>query len=339
MNRLEPQAAENHLIGRKEAYQPLSGLVVPRFAGIATFMRLPYLDPEKVAGEIDIALLGIPFDAATTNRPGTRHGPRQVREASSLMRPMNEATFVSPYQLCACADVGDVPVNPIDTPETMRRIETFIGGLQRGGAVPLSVGGDHLISYPILRVLGARQPVGMIHFDAHSDTGDTYFGGSRLAHGTPFRRAIEDGVLDPHRCVQIGIRGTIYSTDEFDWARAQGIRIITTAEVAENGIAFAIEEARRVVGDQPTYFTFDIDCLDPVYAPGTGTPEIGGFTTREALQLVRGFRHLDLIGADLVEVSPPWDHSGITALAGAAMTFEILCLLAEARVERFKRAK
>lgn len=332
MNRLE-----SRLIGSKESYQPLSGLEVPRFAGISTFMRLPYLEPEKAGGEIDIALLGIPFDAATTNRPGTRHGPRQVREASSLMRPMNEASHVSPYRLCSCADVGDIAINPIDIPETMRRIEAFIRALYKGGVMPLSVGGDHLISYPILRVLGAEQPLGMVHFDAHSDTGDSYYGGSRLAHGTPFRRAIEDGVLDPRRCVQIGIRGTIYSTDEYDWARAQGVRIITTAEVVEKGIPFAIQEARSVVGDEPTYFTFDIDCIDPAYAPGTGTPEIGGFTTREALQLVRGFRHLNLVGGDVVEVSPPFDHSGVTALAGATIAFEILCLLAEAKVERYRK--
>jgi guanidinopropionase len=325
-----PSARKEHL----KAYQPLSGMVVPRFAGISTFMRLPHIDPAQAPGEIDIGLLGIPFDGATTNRPGTRLGPRQVREASSLMRLVNDGTHVAPYEFCACADLGDVPVNPIDVTDTLRRIEAMLIHLHQGGVTPLSIGGDHIISYPILRALGTKWPLGMIHVDAHSDTGDTYFGGQKLTHGTPFRRAIEDGVLDPKRTVQIGIRGTMYSTDERDWALDQGIRIIDMDEVAEKGIPYAIAEARRVVGTTPTYFTFDIDSIDPAFAPGTGTPEIGGFTSREALQLVRGFRHLDLVGADMVEVSPPLDQSGGTALVGASIAFELLCLLAEARVER-----
>jgi guanidinopropionase len=319
---------------RLEAYQPLSGLVVPRFAGISTFMRLPYLDPMQAPGEIDIALFGIPFDGATTNRPGTRLGPRQVREASSLMRPVNYGTGVAPYELCACADVGDVPVNPIDVTDTLRRIEAFVMHLHQGGVVPLAVGGDHIVSYPILRALGEKRPLGMIHLDAHSDTGDTYFGGQKLTHGTPFRRAVEDGVLDPKRTVQIGIRGTMYSLDERDWALDQGIRIIDMEEVVQKGIPYAIAEARRIVGAGPTYFTFDIDSVDPAFAPGTGTPEIGGFTSRETLQLVRGFRHVDIVGADMVEVSPPLDQTGGTALVGASVAFELLCLLCESRAER-----
>jgi guanidinopropionase len=325
----QPSRAE-HL----EAFQPLSGMVVPRFAGISTFMRLPYLAPAEAPGQIDIALLGIPFDGATTNRPGTRLGPRQVREASSLMRLVNYGTLVAPYDLCACADVGDVPVNPIDVQDTLRRIEAEVSLLHQGGVMPLSIGGDHIISYPILRALGSQQALGLIHVDAHSDTGDTYFGGQKLTHGTPFRRAIEDGVLDPKRMVQIGIRGTMYSADERQWALEQGIRIIDMEEVVEKGIDYVIAEARRIVGTAPIYFTFDIDSIDPAFAPGTGTPEIGGFTSREALQLVRGFRHLNLVGADMVEVSPPLDQSGGTALVGASIAFELLCLLAESRSER-----
>ena len=317
-----------------EAYQPLSGMVVPRFAGISTFMRLPHIEPHQAPGEIDIALVGIPFDGATTNRPGTRLGPRQVREASSLMRLVNYGTLVSPYALCACADVGDIPINPVNVEDTLARIETYIRSLDQAGITPLSIGGDHIISYPILRALGARQPLGLVHVDAHSDTGDTYFGGQKLTHGTPFRRAIEDGVLDPRRMVQIGIRGTMYSECERQWALDQGIRIIDMEEVVEKGVPYAIAEARKVVGDAPTYFTFDIDSIDPAFAPGTGTPEIGGFTSREALQLVRGFRHLNWVGADMVEVSPPLDQTGNTALVGASIAFELLCLLAEARSER-----
>ncbi len=326
----EPVTREQRL----EAYLPLSGMVVPRFAGISTFMRLPYLAPTQAPGEIDIALLGIPFDGATTNRPGARLGPRQVRDASSMMRLVNYGTLVAPYDLCACADVGDVPVNPIDVQDTLRRIEAEVAYLHQGGVTTLSIGGDHIISYPILRALGAKGALGMIHVDAHSDTGDTYFGGQKLTHGTPFRRAIEDGVLDPKRMVQIGIRGTMYSADERQWALDQGIRIIDMEEVTEKGIPYAIAEARRVVGTEQTYFTFDIDSIDPAFAPGTGTPEIGGFTSREALQLVRGFRHLNLVGADMVEVSPPLDQTGGTALVGASIAFELLCLLAEARAER-----
>jgi guanidinopropionase len=334
MSNLKSKASRSDREQRLAAFLPLSGMVVPRFAGISTFMRLPHLDPMEAPGQIDIALLGIPFDGATTNRPGTRLGPRQVREASSLMRLVNYGTLVAPYELCACADVGDVPVNPVDITETLQRIEAMITDLHQGGVTPLSIGGDHIVSYPVLRALGAKRPVGMIHIDAHSDTGDVYFGGQTLTHGTPFRRAIEDGVLDPKRSVQIGIRGTMYSRDERDWALDQGIRIIDMEEVAEKGIPYAIAEARRVVGNGPTYFTFDIDSIDPAFAPGTGTPEIGGFSSREALQLVRGFRNLDLIGADMVEVSPPLDQTGGTALVGASIAFELLCLLAEARAER-----
>jgi guanidinopropionase len=315
---------------RLKAFQPVSGMAMPRFAGIATFMRLPHLDPAE-AGRIDIGLLGIPFDGAATNRPGARLGPRAVREASALMRLVNGATRVAPYELCACADLGDVAVNPNDIADTLRRIESVIEDLAVKGVAPLAVGGDHLVSYPILRALGRKRPLGMIHVDAHSDTGDVYFGGQRLTHGTPFRRAIEDGVLDPTRTVQIGLRGTLCARDERDWALGQGIRIVDMEEVAARGIPAVIEEARTFVGGGPTYFTFDVDALDPAFAPGTGTPEIGGFTAREALQLVRGFRGLDLIGADVVEVSPPLDPSGNTALVGASLAFELLCLLAEAR--------
>jgi guanidinopropionase len=320
---------------RLQQFQPVSGMTLPRFAGIATFMRLPHLDPAE-AGRIDIGLLGIPFDGATTNRPGARHGPRAVREASALMRLVNGATLVAPYDLCACADLGDVPVNPNDIADTLRRIETFVAGLAANGVTPLAIGGDHLVSYPILRALGRGKPLGMIHIDAHSDTGDVYFGGQRLTHGTPFRRAIEDGVLDPTRTVQIGLRGTLYARDERDWARDQNVRIIDMEEVAERGIPAVIAVARAIVGSGPTYFTFDVDALDPAFAPGTGTPEIGGLTTREALRLVRGFRGLDLVGADVVEVSPPLDPSGNTALVGATVAFELLCLLAEARVHLFR---
>ncbi|WP_238182102.1 agmatinase [Methylobacterium trifolii] len=306
----------------------------PRFSGLPSFMRLPVLDPTAAAGAIEIGLVGIPFDGATTNRPGARLGPRFVREASTGTRMVNHATGIAPYDLAACADLGDVPVNPVDVAETCRRIEAFHGALRAGGIVPLSVGGDHLVTYPVLKALGRDRPLGLVHVDAHSDTDDSQYDGSRLTHGTPFRRAVEDGVLDPRRCVQIGIRGSMDAADERDWACSQGIRIVTMEEAAARGLPEVVAEARAIVGAGPAYLSFDVDALDPAYAPGTGTPEIGGFTTREALYLLRALRGLDLVGADLVEVAPPLDPSGLTALTGGQILFEILCLLADAVAAR-----
>lgn len=314
-------------------FQPASGMETPRFAGVASFMRLPLVAPDSADG-VDVGLVGIPFDGATTNRPGARLGPRGVREASTGTRMVNHATGIAPYALAACADLGDVPVNPIDAAETCRRIEGFFVGLRGRGIVPFAVGGDHLVTYPILRALGHERPLGLVHIDAQSDTDDAQYGGTRLTHGTPFRRAVEAGVLDPRRCVQIGIRGSMDAADERDWACAQGIRIVTMEEAVARGLPEVVAEARAIVGSGPAYLSFDIDALDPAYAPGTGTPEIGGFTSREALYLVRALRGLDLVGADLVEVAPPLDPSGVTALAGGQLAFEILCLLADAVAAR-----
>ncbi|GEP02061.1 guanidinopropionase [Methylobacterium oxalidis] len=326
------------LAERIARYRPASGMDGPRYAGVASFMRLPVLDPAAAAGEIEIGLVGIPFDGATTNRPGARLGPRAVREATTGTRQFNPATGVAPYALAACADLGDVPVNPLDAADTCRRVEAFHAGLRAAGVVPLSVGGDHLVSYPVLRALGAGRPLGLVHIDAHSDTDDGQYGGMRLTHGTPFRRAVEDGVLDPHRTVQIGIRGSIDSADERDWACARGIRILTMEETLARGLPEILAEARAIVGEGPAYLSFDIDALDPAYAPGTGTPEMGGFTGREALYLVRGLRGLDLVGGDLVEVVPSLDPTGVTSLAGATIAFEILCLLADAVARRREAA-
>lgn len=319
---------------RLARFRPAFGMDTPRFSGVASFMRLPVVDPGSAAGAVDIALIGIPFDGATTNRPGARLGPRGVREASTGTRAINHATGIAPYALAACADLGDVPINPVDVAETARRIEAFYRPLGEAGIVPLSVGGDHFVSYPVLRALAAKRPLGLIHVDAHSDTDDSQYGGSRLTHGTPFRRAIEDGLLDPRRCVQIGIRGSMDAADERAWALAQGLRIIEMEEVCARGLPEVAAEARAIVGEAPAYLSVDIDALDPAFAPGTGTPEIGGFSTREALHLLRSFRGVDLVGADLVEVAPPLDPSGITALVGASLLFEILCLLAEAAARR-----
>jgi guanidinopropionase len=315
----------------KPRLKPVSGNVMPRFSGIATFMRLPFLaEPEGV----DIGLIGVPWDGGTTNRAGARHGPRQIRDMSTMMRNVHHVSRIKPFDLCQCADLGDVSVNPVDLNDSIARIEEHFARLHAAGVTPLSAGGDHLITLPIMRAIARDRPVGMVHFDAHTDTWDRYFGDYKLTHGTPFRRAIEEGLLDPKRTVQIGIRGALYGESDNDWGTAQGIRVIDIDEMYRMGIEAVIAEARRVAGDGPTYISFDVDGLDPVYAPGTGTPEIGGFTTFEAQQMLRGLRGLNLVGGDVVEVSPPFDPSGNTAIVGATMMFEILCLLAETIASR-----
>ena len=308
--------------------QPVSGMVVPRFAGIATFMRLPHV-PATEAEKLDIAIVGVPFDGGTTNRPGPRHGPRQVREMSQMVRRSNPALMLTPSELANAADVGDCDVNPADLMDSLARIEGFYARLVAQNILPLSCGGDHLISYPILKAVGAKKPVGMIHFDAHTDLNDSYFGGYKITHGTPFRRAIEDGVLDPKRVVQIGIRGSSYDFEDREYAASVGVRIISIEEFWDLGVEKTMAIAREVVGQEPTYVSFDIDALDPAYAPGTGTPEVGGFTNREALQMVRLMRGIRFAGADMVEVSPPFDPSGYTAYNGANIMWEMLCLMSE----------
>jgi guanidinopropionase len=303
-------------------FQPLDSGSVPRFAGPSTFMRLPMASPEKV----DIALIGVPFDGGTTNRPGARHGPREIRNQSSLVRRVHHVTGVSPFKQVRAGDCGDVVVNPLDLPGSLDTISAFFENVHRVGARPLVVGGDHLITLPILRGI-AREPAGLIHFDAHSDTYDEFFG-NRYNHGTPFRRAVEEGLLDPKRMVQIGIRGSISDAENYDFARAAGIRIIFIEEFMARGVDAVMADARSIVGTATTYISFDIDVLDPSFAPGTGTPEIGGITTREAQKMVRALAGVDIIGADLVEVSPPLDPSGITALTGATLLFELLCVMA-----------
>lgn len=307
-------------------HQPVDAAEVPRFAGHATFMRLPAV---PTAEGLDIALVGVPWDGGTTNRAGTRHGPREVRSASSLMRSAHHALKIAPFEIANIADVGDLPVNPIDLMDGLARIERGMKEIVATGALPLAVGGDHLITLPLLRAVSKGKPIGLIHFDAHSDTNDSYFGGNLYTHGTPFRRAIEEGILDPKRFVQIGIRGSVYGTDEHDWALSQGVRIIYMEEFVERGVKAVMEEACAIVGSGETYVTFDIDSIDPSMAPGTGTPEIGGFTTREAQQMLRLLRGVNIIAADVVEVAPPFDVNGMTALAGATVMFELMCIMAE----------
>jgi guanidinopropionase len=308
-----------------EGLQPVDASLVPRFAGIATFMRLPLVpSPEG----LDIALYGIPWDGGTTNRAGARHGPREIRNQSSLMRRVHHVSGIEPFSIARVADIGDVGVNPIDLMDGLRLIEQGVARIVAAGAIPLGAGGDHLTTLPVLRAVAKSGPVGMIHFDAHSDTNDRYFGDNLYTHGTPFRRAIEEGLLDPKRTVQIGIRGSIYEPGEHDWAREQGIRIIYMEEFVRRGAEDVMAEARSIVGNGATYVTFDIDSIDPSMAPGTGTPEVGGFTTREAQQMLRLLHGVNIVGADVVEVAPPFDVGGMTALAGATMMFELLTVIA-----------
>ena len=307
--------------------QPLSGYEVPRFGGIPTFMRLPY--SEDPAG-VDIGLVGVPWDGGTTNRAGARHGPREIRNQSSFMRRVHPQTLESPYDFCNVADLGDASVNPIDLLDTLQRVEDFFTRIHRAGTAPLTAGGDHLITLPIMRAIAKNGPLAMVHFDAHSDTNDRYFGDNKYTHGTPFRRAVEEGLLDPRRIIQIGIRGSLYTAKDYDFANETGIRMVQIEEFFEIGVDAVIAESRRVVGDAPVYISFDVDGLDPTYAPGTGTPEIGGFSTYDGQKMIRGLSGLNIVGGDIVEVAPPFDPSGITALVGATLMFEILCVLAQA---------
>ena len=300
----------------------------PRYTGIATFFRAPYT---QHLAEADIGLIGVPFDGGVTNRTGTRHGPREVRDQSSLLRPFNPATGAAPFQAARVRDLGDCWIErPYELAGALGEIEAFYRRVVTAGVVPVTVGGDHSIAWPILRAVAAERPVGMIHIDAHGDTGDDYMG-SRLHHGAPFRRAMDDGLLDPKRVIQIGLRGTSNSPGGmWGYSEQAGMRVMSMDELHDRGWRYAVEEARRVAGDGPVYLSYDIDSLDPVYAPGTGTPEAGGMTTIEAQRILRGLMGLDIVGADLVEVSPPFDVGSITSFNGASILYEILCITAEA---------
>lgn len=304
-------------------------MVAPRYMEIPTFMRMPVI---KELTDFDIAMVGVPYDGAVTNRPGARHGPREVRNASSNMRAIHPTTRVNPFELCRIGDGGDVPFTRVYEIEGVHEdIEAFFSDLGDARTVPLAVGGDHSITLPILRALAKDGPVGLIHIDAHTDTWDEFMG-SRFCHGAPFRRAVEEGLIDPQRTAQIGIRGAQNSTEGWDFSESSGMRVLPMDEVSQRGVQAAGEEAVRVVGGERTYLSFDIDSLDPAFAPGTGTPEVGGLTTIEAQELIRVFRGVRLVGADVVEVAPPFDPGGITALAAATMMYEILCILSEAMV-------
>lgn len=313
----------------EEFFTPVSGMDLPRFAGVPSFMRLPVVPPGHARfDEVDIGIVGVPWDSGTTNRPGPRHGPRQMRDASTMIRAENAATRIRPFEMLNCADLGDVGINPADIDDSMDRITAFYRQLVQADVRPMTVGGDHLTSLPVLRAMAEEGPLGMVHFDAHTDLFHSYFGGTMYTHGTPFRRAVEEGLLDPKRVVQIGIRGTAYDFEDRDFADAVGIRVIPVEEFFARGALDVMAEACEIVGEAPTYVSYDIDFVDPVFAPGTGTPEVGGPNSFQALQVVRGLKGLDIVGADLVEVSPPFDQSGATAWLGVSIMFELLCVMA-----------
>ena len=304
--------------------QPLGGNKMPRFGGPATMMRLP---SQNSAAGLDVAFVGVPLDTGTSNRSGARFGPRQIRAESCLLRPYNMATRAAPFDSLQVADIGDVAINTFNLQKSIGLIEAAYDEILSHDCIPLTMGGDHTIVLPILRAIARKHgPVGLVHVDAHADVNDTMFG-EKIAHGTPFRRAVEEGLLNGKRVVQIGLRGTGYEAEDFDWPRAQGFRVVQAEECWYKSLAPLMEEVRAQLGAGPVYLSFDIDGLDPSSAPGTGTPEPGGLTTIQGLEVIRGCRGLDIVGGDLVEVAPPYDPQGNTSLLGANLLYEMLCVL------------
>ena len=304
--------------------QPLGGNEMARFGGPATMMRLP---TQETAAGLDVAFVGIPMDHGTSNRSGTRMGPRQIRDESRMLRPYNMATGAAPFDHLQVADIGDVPVNTFDLKKTVDIISDYYNGVLAHGTIPLTLGGDHTLTWPILRAIKARHgPVALIHVDAHADVNDTMFG-ETVAHGCPFRRAWEEDCLINDRVFQIGLRGTGYGPDDFNWAREKGWTVVQAEECWHRSLTPMMARIRAAIGDAPVYISFDIDSLDPAFAPGTGTVEPGGLSIWQGLEIIRGCAGLNIVGGDLVEVSPPYDPSGNTALIGANLLYEMLCVL------------
>ncbi|EHK69319.1 agmatinase [Pseudomonas psychrotolerans L19] len=308
----------------KILHQPLGGNEMPRFGGIASMLRLPHLASPQ---GLDAAFIGIPLDIGTSLRSGTRFGPRQLRSESVMIRPYNMATGAAPFDSLSVADLGDVAINTFNLLDTVRLIEAHYDQVLEHDVIPLTLGGDHTLTLPILRAMKKKYgKIGLVHVDAHADVNEHMFG-EKIAHGTTFRRAVEEGLLDCDRVVQIGLRAQGYAADDFDWCREQGFRVVQAEECWHRSLTSLMAEVRERVGGGPVYLSYDIDSIDPAWAPGTGTPEIGGLTTIQALEIIRGCRGLELVGCDLVEVSPPYDTTGNTALLGANLLYEMLCVL------------
>jgi agmatinase len=319
---MQPTQEESHDAGIRG---PVDASVVPRFAGIATFARLPRLD------EVDrahVAIAGVPFDSGVSYRPGARFGPAHVREASRLLRPYNPAQDVFPFGAQQVADAGDIVANPFDITEAVRQIEAGARELAEHADKLVAIGGDHTIALPLLRAVHAKHgPVAVLHFDAHLDTWDTYFG-APMTHGTPFRRASEEGLIDLTASMHVGIRGPLYAKSDLDDDERLGFSIVTSEYLEEHGLAAAIDRMRARIGDAPLYISIDIDVLDPAHAPGTGTPEAGGLTSRELLRMIRALSDRDIVGADIVEVAPAYDHAQLTAVAASHVAYELISAMA-----------
>jgi agmatinase len=315
----EPRVTVDGIVGQVDA------TVVPRYGGESTFARLPRLGDVP---RVDIAILGVPFDTGVSYRPGARFGPGHIRESSRLLRPYNPALRVSPFAARQVADAGDIGVNPFDIGEAIAAIERGARDLLERAPRLLTLGGDHTIALPLLRAThAAHGPVAVVHFDAHLDTWDTYFG-APYTHGTPFRRAFDEGLLDPEGCLHVGIRGPLYDAEDLVADSAVGFQLVPATELEHLGSLGVIERIAARVGDRPVYVSVDIDVLDPAFAPGTGTPEAGGLTSRELLAVLRSFASLNLVGADIVEVAPAYDHAQITGIAAAHVGYELLSALA-----------
>ncbi len=307
-----------------EYNQPISGNDLARFSGPNTFMRLP--QATSLAG-LDVALLGIPMDIGTSWRSGTRFGPKQIRSESAMIRPYNMATSAAPFDTLQIADIGDLAINTFSLSESLKIIKDSYDGILAQNVIPVAMGGDHSITLPILRAIAAKHgPVALVHVDAHADVNDEMFG-ERETHGTVFRRAYEENLIVPDKTFQIGIRGSGYASTDFTEAQGWGFQQFPAWELWQQNLTQIGSQIRKTVGDHPVYITYDIDSLDPAYAPGTGTPEIGGLTTPQALQLIHALQGVNVVGCDLVEVSPPYDPSGNTALTAANLLFELLCIL------------
>ncbi|GAA1356426.1 agmatinase [Arthrobacter koreensis] len=319
MSQNQPRINSNGKVG------PIDAAQVPRYAGAGTYARLPRLDE---VGHADVAVVGVPFDTGVSYRPGARFGGNHIREASRLLRPYNPAQDTSPFANLQVADAGDLAVNPFNINEAIETIQAGALDLTEGGTRLLTLGGDHTIALPLLRAAAERagQPVAMLHFDAHLDTWDTYFG-AEYTHGTPFRRAVEEGILDTEAISHVGTRGPLYGKKDLDEDRRFGFGIVTSSDVFRQGVDEVVAKLRARIGNRPLYISVDIDVLDPAHAPGTGTPEAGGITSRELLEILRGMRGMNLIGADVVEVAPAYDHADITAVAASHVAYDLITLM------------
>jgi len=302
--------------------QPVDALVYPRFSGIPTFMRLPHTPDAK---DLDIALIGIPFDGGTTYRPGPRFGPRNIRVQSAMIRPWNPVLKINPFEKWRIGDFGDLSINPLSIEDTYGRITDQLGEVLKAGARTVCVGGDHSILLPILRAIHKQfGPVAFVQFDAHGDTWGGYFG-SPHSHGTPVKYAVEEGLIAKGAGLQVGLRGQVYSEADFDFANKHRIQIVTAEEFHRGGVNLVKRHLKKL-GDRPTYITLDIDVVDPAFAPGTGTPQVGGLSSAQIIDLVRALNGLSIVGCDLVEVSPPYDNGEITSLLAANLLYELICL-------------